>query len=68
MTDRKTTVDNIGVGPLPDGQPGATLVISLSDGSVIPVFLGMTQARELAQQIFNTLNPRFPSGGGLPQL
>ena len=62
------TIVNIGVGPLVSGQPGVTLVISLNDGTSAMALLGVAPARDLANQIFNTLNPRFSSSGGLQVL
>ena len=62
MAEPNITVTDIGVGPLPGDAQGATLLITLSSGASIPVFLAPDQAVELAKQIFNIMNPRFPSG------
>jgi len=62
MEQASIMVTDIGVGPLPNGAQGATLVINLNNGSSIPVFLVQDQARELATQILNVINPRFPKG------
>ena len=65
MVETSVTVTDIGVGPLP--TPGATLLITLSNGLAVPVFLAQEQALTLAQQVFNQVNPRFP-GGRLPDM
>ena len=67
MVETSVTVTDIGVGPLPNGTPGATLLITLSNGLAVPVFLAQEQALTLAQQVFNQVNPRFP-GGRLPDM
>ena len=62
MGEANITVTDIGIGPLPNGAQGATLVITFSNGTSVPVFLVQNQAMELAMQIFNIINPRFPKG------
>ena len=55
MVNSTTTVSNLGIGPLPNGQPGVTILMTLSDGSSIP---SLEQARGMVQQIQATIKER----------
>ncbi len=65
MSEGTKTIVDIGIGPLFNGTPGVTLVVSLSDGSSAVALLGVEQARDLIKQITLTINPPFPSADGL---
>ena len=58
MVDPTISVTTIAIGSRPNNEPGAMVVLTLSDGSNLSSFLLPDQARGLAQQILATINER----------